>query len=86
MVRTVILAFSQSDLIELGAKTDPALSWAEIGYLSQWALDSERYAHCTISISHDYEEFTAVYRTEHNGPITYVIGAVWNGSKFGHHS
>ena len=51
-----------------------------LGYLSLWAVHSERYNHLTIYSSKG-GELTAIYRQDaFEGPATYVIGAIRDSS------
>lgn len=55
--------------------------------LSTWAIDADKYAHCDIYLQLDSQpEIRAVYRPAPDEPVAYVIGAVWHGTHFGHHS
>ncbi len=86
MARTVEHQFDQEALEKLFANTDPKEVLSAIGYLATWAMDSERYADCTIWIASTHDEICANYR-QHDGVKTqYCIGAVWNGERFGFHS
>lgn len=96
MTRTTELVFTGEDLEHmnntLGGIAHAAVRDA-IGYLSTWAMFGDRYAHCVITMSSAYDEFTACYyRDAETGPCgerdrpTYVIGAIWQGAHFSFHS
>jgi hypothetical protein len=56
-----------------------------VGYLATWCVSGESYPKVTLWFSAKELEITANYYKP-DGSVGYVIGAVWNGTKFGFHS
>lgn len=61
-----------------------------LGYLATWNMS---FAYCEIFSATSDVEMTAHYRKTPDGPVEYVIGAIWhvdhespNGGHFGFHS
>jgi len=86
MNRTIHLTISSEARDRIAAITGtPELSRA-LGYLCQWNL-SHPWVEVTGDVYDGNPELIATYRSEEAGPITYQIGAVWDGAgHFGFHS
>jgi hypothetical protein len=86
--RNIRLGLEPDTLTAISEITGNAALFSAIGYLSQWAFGSARYAVCEIigGVYDGNPELVATYRAEAGGPITYQLGAVWHGDHFGFHS
>ena len=86
--RTISCGIDADTLVNIAEITGNLELWRALGYLTQWATGSDKYAYVEIigGVYDGNPEIIATYRKEERGPITYQIGAIWHGDHFGFHS
>ena len=86
--RTIRFGIDADTLVNIAEITGNVELFRAIGYLTQWATGSDKYAYVEIigGVYDGNPEIIATYRKEERGPITYQIGAIWHGDHFGFHS
>ena len=86
--RTIRFGIDADTLVNIAEITGNLELWRALGYLTQWATGSDKYAYVEIigGVYDGNPEIIATYRKEERGPITYQIGAIWHGDHFGFHS
>jgi hypothetical protein len=78
-------SFEPNDIDTLKEKVGYVEFTQAIGYLATWCAASGAYPKVTLWFDPKQIEITATYRKADDS-VGYVIGAVWNGTKFGFHS
>lgn len=80
--RTIRFGIDADTLVNIAEITGNVELFRAIGYLTQWATGSGKYAYVEIigGVYFGSPELIATYRAEARGPITYQIGAVWHGA------
>lgn len=73
-MRQVTLVISPEFVESIGGSIDQKTAYA-IGYLSTWAIGSDRYHSVTIYANERRIELEAVYKNK-DGETTYTMGAV----------
>ena len=89
MTRTVNHHFDAGKLESLAETTSMAEVYRALGYLSAWNMTGYPVvdlAICGEPTDSEPMEILAYYRKEAGAVPGYVIGAVWNGERFGFHS
>jgi hypothetical protein len=78
--RTIRFGLDADTLTTIAEITGNAELFRAIGYFTQWAVGSDKYAYAEIigGVYDGNPEIIATYRAEERGPITYQIGAVWH--------
>ena len=78
-VRILMDSAQQTQIMEVVGRQN---FFAAIGYLSTWNMS---YDFVQIT-QDDTTDMVAVYKDTEDGPVRYVIGAVWHGDRYGFHS
>lgn len=88
--RTITLHPNAVEMTQIIESTSRAEVFNALGYLAQWNQTFKVVDIFTIDPDgqHGAPEFQAIYRRERNGPVDYLIAAVWNADskQFGFHS